>query len=267
MASSISLTFWPGPNFGDRLNLWLAEALGIDRFRANTEVIDDDVSVVGFGSLINDYLKPSSRTMLYLFGPGLGHSSVHQPLSEQVRPIFVRGPMTCRMLSMPEEKGITDGAYVFADRMRAIARNVPKTGGTGYIPHHWSLEKGIPVWGSDPLVSSIVDPRWDIEAFIEATARFDRVVTECLHGAIVADILRIPFLPAQSSPIFYSFKWFDWMASLGIKSAIYPLHEPRDLESMDDRFVLSDEAIQRRAEERVSEALDTMVRILKIERL
>jgi succinoglycan biosynthesis protein ExoV len=42
------------------------------------------------------------------------------------------------------------------------------------------------------------------------------VVTEAMHGAIVADTLRIPWIPVVCSPEIATFKWRDWTASLDL---------------------------------------------------
>ena len=256
--TTISLTFWPGRNFGDQLNLWLAEALGIRLSRTNRDVITDDVSVVGIGTLINEALRLRSTTTLYVFGTGYGYGRGRLRLPEQVRVVCLRGPYTCDMLSLPTDKAVTDGAYLFADRFRAMARSVPKTGDVGYIPHHASLDIGMPIWLNEPISRDIIDPRWDIDTFVRATAGYRRVVTECLHGAILADILRIPFVAVQSSPRFHSFKWFDWMASLSIRSPIWPLRDPSDLADLDGAFTLSDRARQAKTERRLRQAFESL---------
>jgi len=40
------------------------------------------------------------------------------------------------------------------------------------------------------------------------------VVTEAMHGAIVADTLRIPWVPVVCSPAILPFKWSDWTRSV-----------------------------------------------------
>ena len=37
-----------------------------------------------------------------------------------------------------------------------------------------------------------------------------------MHGAIVADALRTPWIPVVTSPRILSFKWQDWCASIGV---------------------------------------------------
>jgi succinoglycan biosynthesis protein ExoV len=260
------LTFWPGPNFGDRLNLWLAKSLGISRIQKNYDVIGDEVSVIGIGTLLNEFIKLKRKTRLYAFGTGYGYTQTRFPLPKQCVPLFLRGPLSCEMLSVPMEKSITDGAYLFGDQFRQLAADVPKNGRVGYIPHHWSLENKIAVWDHPEIAPNIIDPHWDIPKFVKETAKYDRVVTECLHGAILADILHIPFLPVQTSPRFYSFKWFDWMASLDMKSPIYPLHDIADLEGMTDAYVVSDPGLKESAEKRIKDAHASLTEILKKER-
>src|SRR3569623_1144475 len=41
-------------------------------------------------------------------------------------------------------------------------------------------------------------------------------MTEAIHGAIVADTLRVPWIPVACSPEVAPFKWIDWTQSLGL---------------------------------------------------
>jgi succinoglycan biosynthesis protein ExoV len=61
-----------------------------------------------------------------------------------------------------------------------------------------------------------IDPHWPVENVIGQMGRARLVVTEAMHGAIVADTLRIPWVPVVCSPAILPFKWIDWTESLDL---------------------------------------------------
>jgi succinoglycan biosynthesis protein ExoV len=61
-----------------------------------------------------------------------------------------------------------------------------------------------------------VDAHWPVASVIEHIGRARLVITEAMHGAIVADTLRIPWVPVSCSPAVLPFKWIDWTESLDL---------------------------------------------------
>jgi len=49
------------------------------------------------------------------------------------------------------------------------------------------------------------------------------VITESLHGAIIADAYGIPWLPITTMPAINPFKWHDWCESINIEYHPAPL--------------------------------------------
>jgi succinoglycan biosynthesis protein ExoV len=85
------------------------------------------------------------------------------------------------------------------------------------MPH---FELGSPdVWrmiceGSDIC---FIDPRASVEEVSQKISETDVLITECLHGAVVADSLRVPWIPVVSSGSILRFKWADWCMSVGLE--------------------------------------------------
>ncbi|MCK7493605.1 MAG: polysaccharide pyruvyl transferase family protein [Comamonadaceae bacterium] len=49
---------------------------------------------------------------------------------------------------------------------------------------------------------------------IEAIRSCDLLLTETMHGAIVADLYRVPWVAVTCTDIVHSLKWRDWLSSL-----------------------------------------------------
>jgi hypothetical protein len=61
-----------------------------------------------------------------------------------------------------------------------------------------------------------IDPYGPIEVTMRALAGSKVVLAEAMHGAIVADAFRVPWIPIQVMPEANAFKWWDWCLSLGL---------------------------------------------------
>jgi succinoglycan biosynthesis protein ExoV len=61
---------------------------------------------------------------------------------------------------------------------------------------------------------------------LDALQRTDVLLAEAMHGAIVADALRIPWVPVRTRKKIKQFKWDDWCGSLGLE------YQPQDLPTL-----------------------------------
>lgn len=55
-----------------------------------------------------------------------------------------------------------------------------------------------------------------VPKILNQITRAKLAVTEAMHGAILANALRVPWIPVTTSPIINVFKWRDWTMSLGL---------------------------------------------------
>lgn len=204
------LIHWRGerPNFGDELNLWLWPRL----FGA---VFDDDDSTLflGIGSIIGVHDLPSASRKL-VFGAGFVPDYGRRPdLAQNWDIRFLRGPRTARLLGLPASLALGDpGVLVrrlLADRPRAAEL-------VGFMPHWESVARGN--WQAVCARAGVtfVDPTAPVEQTLATLLRTRLLVTEAMHGAIVADALRVPWVPVLPFDPRNRAKWDEWAGPLGI---------------------------------------------------
>jgi Polysaccharide pyruvyl transferase len=67
-----------------------------------------------------------------------------------------------------------------------------------------------------------IDPRDSIDKILQEIRESELLLTEAMHGAIVADAFRVPWIRVQSGERHApTFKWLDWTESLGINHESY----------------------------------------------
>ncbi|EUB97757.1 polysaccharide pyruvyl transferase [Rhizobium sp. CF080] len=195
-------------NFGDDLNLWLWDAL-LPGFRD----VHPDTLLVGVGTVLNPILLPAGQKKLVI-GSGYGYGTppdVSDPSEWDIR--AVRGPLTAAKLGLSPDKAITDPAAMIADMPEF--RNLPKIHKKTFIPHWESAEFGM--WNAvcEPVGLTYLDPRGEAKSVIRHIAQSELIIAESMHGAILADAFRVPWVAVSSSRSINNFKWNDWAASVG----------------------------------------------------
>lgn len=198
---------WPGNNFGDKLNDIIFPSLGIKNCiefkKPNLSNIPPD-TYLGLGTILNKKIR-SNVTVL-----GSGADGVRKP-QINLDYKFVRGALTADFLNIDKKFAIGDTAYFLKDYIQNLALNSSKQIKIGIIPHYVndSILKG----------DNIISPTLPIKEFIQKVSVCEIVLAEAMHGAICADILRIPWAPisidSSRYPIQY-FKWNDFVSVLGL---------------------------------------------------
>lgn len=211
-------------NFGDDLNPWMW-----DQLMPGVLDNDENVAFVGIGSLINDGLpyRTRSASKRVIFGTGVGYGKGEVKLDESYKIYCLRGSRSAQALGVKEELAVTDGAVL----IRKIYTNTAKKSYRfSYMPHYELAGKGWEL-ACKELDFGYIDPRWTVEEVLSAISQTEVLLTEAMHGAIVADALRVPWIPIVTNSTILSFKWQDWCSSIGIEykpNYIQRLQNPRE---------------------------------------
>lgn len=208
----------PQGNFGDDLNPWLW-----DRLLPNFFDEDESSLLVGIGTLLN-HRVPSSPVK-HVLGSGVGYGDL--PLLDE-RWIFhaIRGFESARVLGLPKELVITDAAVLLRAVEYPLAELRDKR--FGFIPH--CLSSRYFDWSIVCERSGLhyISAEWDVETVLREMSRCEVVLCEAMHGAIVADALRVPWVPVACYDFISEFKWRDWLSTVNLP------YEPATVTSLYD---------------------------------
>lgn len=207
----------PEGNFGDDLNLWLWPRLvpGLleGRCRHHPALLerndDEDALFLGIGTILNTDVPPSPQK--YVFGAGTGYGAPPR-LGPRWHIYCVRGPLTAQALGLPLERAVGDPALL----VRLLDLPPPEAEHeAAYLPHVSVAEP----WRElcEEVGVPFIDPRAPVDEVIARIRGCRLLLTEAMHGAIVADALRVPWIPVRSYRHINAFKWRDWCLSLGLE--------------------------------------------------
>jgi succinoglycan biosynthesis protein ExoV len=211
------------PNFGDELNGWLWPKLLPDFFDENPETI-----FVGIGSTIGDAAQYSGKKVV--FGAGfVPHYHEHPNVAASDWQVyFVRGPRTAMRLGLEPEAAITD-AGILVRELVDFKHRTPEH--IAFMPHWQSLGHGNWEAACKKAGITLIDPRRPVEEVLDLLLRSKLVIAEAMHGAIVADALRVPWVPVMPLNPAHREKWYDWAESMTIVLSPQKLF-PSSLEEM-----------------------------------
>jgi succinoglycan biosynthesis protein ExoV len=203
----------PRGNFGDDLNPWLWPRL---LPRPPGECCGDAL-FVGVGTLLNDRLPAAPRTVV--FGTGAGYGPPPRVAGEW-RVYCVRGRRTAAALGLPERAAAGDAALLVRRLIEpAGAQEHPAS----FMPHHRTAERADWRGLCEAAGVHYLDPAAPVGETLEAIRRSAVVVAEAMHAAVVADALRVPWVPVRTSAHVLEFKWQDWSESVAVPHQFEPL--------------------------------------------
>lgn len=191
-------------NFGDDLNAWIW-----DRLIPGWQEWDDDVTLFGVGTLINDQSAARyERKRVLVLGTGVGYGAAPPkriPAGWDIRAL--RGPNSARRLGLDEGTGLIDPAVLCAGF--AEFDNPARSDRPVFVPHHGSV--GLHDWGQTCRKFNVdyVSPRMDAMHVIRSVAEAPLVIAESMHAAIFAEAFRIPWIPISIGRQFNAAKWGD----------------------------------------------------------
>jgi succinoglycan biosynthesis protein ExoV len=220
----MNLIYHEGRNFGDALNPMIME-----HFLPNFFDGIDDVQFLGIGSILGLKRPAPTTRRVVVFSSGYGggdpgtYGELPTPRELEMYDFrCVRGALTAELLNLDKRKAICDGAILLPLVLGADRKTTTGTIGKGiaFMPHVSSLvfNPGLPeLLGSVDI--RVLDPRDDVQTLIEQIASTKTLYAEAMHGAIVADSLRVPWVPVHSNKSINAFKWNDFCQSMGVQYA------------------------------------------------
>ena len=189
-------------NVGDELNEWIWPALLGD-------VQQKGAAVLGVGTLLNEHFcrRVADARKILVMGSGAGYGPV-PALDERWSFHAVRGQRTARALGLDPDRAVADSAYLLASLDWASLRQ--PHGEVVVVPHHRSLRYVDWQQICERAGARFVSPLLPAAQFMTAVAGARLVLTEAMHGAILADIVRVPWQGFAFGGQFNTDKWLDW---------------------------------------------------------
>ncbi|KOC89220.1 polysaccharide pyruvyl transferase family protein [Winslowiella iniecta] len=198
----------PEGNFGDDLNDWLWQDL-------LPGVFDNDESFrfAGIGTIISANLPAAKNWVVFSSGVGYGIPPANfGDASWNI--LSVRGPLSAHVLGLPKEKAITDGAALLSTLAEFPVVPESERKGIIFIPHHDALKTG--QWEEVCRRAGVeyVSPQGDAKEIINKIRHAKLILADAMHAAIIADAMRVPWVPLVSSDQINTFKWLDWTQTI-----------------------------------------------------
>ncbi len=207
------LNYYRDPNFGDALNPLIFNTLLPNFF---TE--DNSIEFSGIGSIIGLEMHPEAKKRI-IFSSGFAYGKIPK-IDPSFDIVCVRGPLTAKALDIDEKLGIIDGAALLRELSFPQQEKKYKY---SFMPH-WESElkytwKNLCKQADINYLSPTDDPSQTINAILQSEV----VIAEAMHAAIVADTLRVPWIPVKAYQGINDFKWNDWTQTVNVKYNFAPL--------------------------------------------
>jgi succinoglycan biosynthesis protein ExoV len=194
---------WQGPpNYGDDLNSYIWPKV----LHARTPDYLPNALFHGIGSILGARMPYASHHIV--FGAGAGYQGAPDFGATPSYVYFVRGPLTaCLMAADP--RFITDPGILIA--LLHIKDDAP-TYPVSFMPR-WNTLGSVLEDGCRAAGIHLINPTDSVPAVTEQIAATSLLLTEALHGAVVADALRVPWICIRAQDG-HDFKWRDWTGAM-----------------------------------------------------
>jgi len=193
-------------NFGDQLNPLIFNHFLPGFFDGRSKRI-----FLGIGTLLGMQDQAPGAREILVFSSGCGYAD-RVEVDERYRIICVRGPLTARHLDVDPRLAVSDGALLL-ERMNF--QQPKKQYPFAFLSHHVS-EDMFDRWPELTHDAGLhyISPANDPQMVIEEIMKTEVLFTEAMHGAIVADVFRVPWIPVKAYGHINLFKWKDWAMSM-----------------------------------------------------
>lgn len=217
-------------NFGDDLNKWLWPKIFGENFFNDSK----EDCFIGIGSILNEnsnlMLEVQNYENKHIFGSGVRSINTNLKFDSSYNAVFYRGPFSALKMEGKADNYISDSAYgiVFTDFYKKLLSENIKKHEISFIPYFRSENRTD--WKKMCLLNGwnyISPTKNDIEFTLKEIAQSNYIITEAMHGAILADAFRVPWKRIRfhahinETEAVSEFKWNDWLSSIGINFSYY----------------------------------------------
>lgn len=207
----MKLTYFSGhaPNFGDELNKYMWDSLVSPGFFDE----DDSKLFLGIGSILWDHFPKEPKKIV--MGSGYGGYTPKPDIHDGSWEVaFVRGPRTAADLNLDPSLAITDAAIL--THFMSLPK-YSKSHKISFMPHYESIPRGNWERVCQNAGINYIDPtNPDVISSLAELSKSELLITEAMHGAILADTLRVPWVALEPILTVHRNKWYDWSESLNI---------------------------------------------------
>jgi succinoglycan biosynthesis protein ExoV len=165
---------------------------------------------VGIGTLLNHRL-PEDK-ILHIVGSGVGYGHLPQ-VTDKWKIHALRGPYSAQALNLDPQLAVTDSALLLRNVMEPQHL---ESGDVGFMPHYLSCRSAD--WQNIAQACGLrfISPEWSVERVFAEMAQCRLLLTEAMHGAIVADALRLPWKALVLGEHVNRHKWQDWLSTVNM---------------------------------------------------
>jgi succinoglycan biosynthesis protein ExoV len=189
---------------------------------------------LGIGSVLDARHPPDRRKVVA--GAGFGGYAAPASLDGTWEIYWVRGPRTAQQLGLPASFGLGDPASLLplVHKAEPSGLSGPATGSPagpiGFMPHFESLARGAWAAAASAAGVMLIDPRAPPGPIVSQIAGCRILLSEALHGVVVADALRLPWVALAPVVPVHRAKWLDWADSLDLTIRFHamPASTPRE---------------------------------------